>query len=82
MYVKASELLGKVLVRVQELKDALASKQLWTREQSVAQLVKELDGDRAGDRISAIKELNNMHGFNAPTKLDIRGSVGVEVNFD
>ena len=82
LYVAASELMGKVGVRVAELKEALASKQLWTREQSVAQLVKELDGDRAGDRISAIKELNNMHGFNAPTKLDIRGSVGVEVNFD
>ena len=84
IYVDASRLASnpKVSLRLKELKDALASKQLWTREQSVAQLIKELDGDRAGDRISAIKELNNMHGYNAPTKLDIRGSVGVEVNFD
>lgn len=84
IYVKASELAsnGKVAVRLKELKDALASKQLWTREQSVAQLVKELGGDRASDRINAVKELNNMHGFNAPTKLDIRGAVSVVVDFD
>jgi hypothetical protein len=84
VYSKAAQLIGnaKVAQRVAVLKEALASKQLWTREQSVAQLVKELDGDRAGDRINAVKELNNMHGYNAPTKLDIRGTFGVDVNFD
>ena len=84
VYAMASKLAAdhKVTIRLKELRDALASKQLWTREQSVAQLVSELDGDRAGDRINAIKELNNMHGFNAPTKLDIRGTVSVLVDFD
>jgi hypothetical protein len=84
IYVAACRLAAdhKVALRLKELKDALASKQLWTREQSVAQLVSELDGDRAGDRISAVKELNAMHGYNAPTKLDIRGSVSVLVDFD
>ena len=84
IYVNASKLASdtKVALRLKELRDALASKQLWTRERSVLALIAEAEGDRAGDRINALKELNNMHGFNAPTKLDIRGSVGVEVNFD
>ena len=75
LYVAASELMGKVGVRVAELKEALASKHLWTREQSVAQLVSELDGDRAGDRISAVKELNCMHGFNAPVQVNHSGEI-------
>lgn len=70
--VKASQLAsgGKVKVRVKELREELANKSLWTREQSVAVLV-EVIGDlesRGGDKISAVKVLNEMQGFNAPTK--------------
>lgn len=72
---RASELMrnGVIAGRVAELKDELAEKALWTREQSVAVLVGVIgDGEsRAGDKISAVKVLNDMQGFNAPTKLDV-----------
>lgn len=64
---------GEVTARLKELREALANKSLWTREQSVAVLV-EVIGDsesRGGDKISAVKVLNDMQGFNAPTKMDV-----------
>lgn len=73
--VKASQLAsdGKVAVRLQELKAELANKSLWTREQSVAVLIDVIgDGDsKAGDKINSVKVLNEMQGFNAPTKHDL-----------
>jgi phage terminase small subunit len=71
--VKASELMsdGKV-----ELRGALATKALWTREDSVTALRDIAQGSeaRANEIVAAIKELNAMHGFNAPTKheLDVK----------
>ena len=64
---------GEVAARVTELREALASKSLWTREQSVAVLIDVIDDgeSRGGDKISAVKVLNDMQGFNAPTKLDV-----------
>ena len=64
---------GDVTARVKELREALANKSLWTREQSVAVLVNVIDDSesRGGDKISAVKVLNDMQGFNAPTKLDV-----------
>lgn len=62
---------SNVSARVAELRKSLADKSLWTREQSVAALVSETEGDRAADRISAIKALNEMHGYNAPIKSDV-----------
>jgi hypothetical protein len=71
----------KVMLRVQELKAELASKCLWTREQSV-EVLKEIatrQGDeekktlpsKDADRIASIKELNAMHGFNAPIEHNV-----------
>ena len=75
--VKASQLAanGNVSVRIAELKAALASKALWSREDSVYAL-REIATDseaKAAEKVSAIKELNLMHGFNAPTKLELGG---------
>lgn len=72
---------GEIVARIEELKAELASKCLWTREQSV-EVLKEIatrQGDevlgippaRDADRISSIKELNAMHGFNAPIEHDV-----------
>ena len=66
---------SKVAARVKELKDALAKKHLWTREMSVKALVKaykvaESAGQSAG-MTGAVKELNVMHGYNAPIALDL-----------
>lgn len=84
--VKASQVaaVGKVRVRVASLREELANKSLWTREQSVAVLagvVDDMDA-RHGDKISAVKVLNDMQGFNAPTKLEVAAKVSISVNFD
>ena len=63
----------KVSSRVAELKQAIADKGLWTRERSVKALAAIADGSeaKANEIVAAIKELNSMHGFNAPTKQEI-----------
>ena len=75
--VKASQLMadGKVTVRVAELQAELADKQLWTRVDSVTELADIARGaeSKAAEKIAAIKELNLMHGFNAPTKIEMGG---------
>ena len=76
IWSKASELMadGKVTARVTELRAALEEKQLWTREQSVAILSGiTLDKEsKATEKVAAVKELNSMHGFNAPIKVDAK----------
>ena len=73
--VKASELAssGNVSVRLKELRDALSASLIWTREQSVEVLAEIARGSesRPGEKVSAVKELNSMHGFNEATKLDV-----------
>lgn len=77
VWARASELMAysKVAGRVEELRAALAKKELWTRERSIKKLIKALNiskKDRnASGMINAIKELNAMHGFNAPEKIDL-----------
>ncbi|MBV5329146.1 MAG: hypothetical protein JZU65_16215 [Chlorobium sp.] len=60
---------SEVAARVSGLKAEVAAKHLWTREDSVNALKGVVNSpDRAGDVTAAVKELNAMHGFNAPTK--------------
>lgn len=69
--------IGEVKARVQELKSAVASKALWSREDSVLAL-REIAADpeaRSNEKVAAIKELNAMHGFNAPQKVELSGAV-------
>ena len=76
---KASILManGMVRARVDSLKAALESKGLWTREKSVQALAAIADGAeaKANEIVAAIKELNLMHGFNAPSKVEISGAM-------
>ena len=67
----------KVSARVDALQAALESKGLWTRERSVTALAAIADGSeaKANEIVAAIKELNLMHGFNAPTKVEIAGNL-------
>lgn len=52
----------------------LAAIQEWTREQSVKALVEIVyGGNKAAEVIAAVKELNAMHGYNAPTKHELTG---------
>jgi hypothetical protein len=86
IHVNGSKIMAsaKVAQRVAALRAELAEKSLWTREQSVAVLLDVIgDGEaRGSDKISAVKVLNEMQGFNAPTKVDVTGSVTINVNFD
>lgn len=86
IHKRASELMGKGAVagRVAQLREELAAKSLWTREQSVAVLsavVSDMEA-RHGDKISAVKVLNDMQGFNAPTKHEVEAKVNISVHFD
>lgn len=77
IWKRATELMnnGKVAGRVNELKGAIAAKLLWTREKSVSRLADIADDAeaRANEKVAAIKELNAMHGFNAPAKIELSG---------
>ena len=77
----ASHLMGniKVASRVTELKRQVEEKALWTRLDSVQALADIARGGeaRANEKVAAIKELNAMHGFNAPQKIEHGGAIGV-----
>lgn len=82
VHVKASELMatGKVSVRVAELRKRTESKSQWTRDMSVKALVEAYkvarEGKQSGAMTGAIKELNAMHGFNEPMRVDHLSSDG------
>jgi hypothetical protein len=84
IHVNASKLLSdaKVAQRVAELKEKLVTKALWSREMSVKALVssyKVAQGqNNSSGMTGAIKELNAMHGFNAPQKVDISGELSLQ----
>lgn len=67
---------GKVSARLKEIRAALESRSLWSREMSVKALIDaykmaKINGQSTG-MTSAVKELNAMHGYNEPTKLAIQ----------
>lgn len=65
----------EVAHRVAELKEKLENKALWSREMSVHALVQAYkvakEQTSATGMTGAVKELNAMHGFNAPQKHDV-----------
>ena len=73
LWSNASRLMAdsKVLARVDELRGKLEKKELWTREMSVKALIGAYKEGNPTAKIAAVKELNAMHGFNAPTRLDV-----------
>ena len=75
---------SNVSARVAELKEAVAIAALWTRLDSVETLAEIARGAeaRANEKVAAIKELNSMHGFNAPTKHEVAGNFTLNVHFD
>ena len=66
-----------VAARIATLKQQLSTKALWTREDSVRALaaIAAAGGAKAGEIVAAIKELNAMHGFNEPSKLELSGQM-------
>lgn len=81
IHKRASELMsnGEVSGRVAELREQLSAKALWTRQDSVQALISVLSNPESQkDVIAAVKELNAMHGFNAPQKLEVGGVIGIQ----
>lgn len=77
IYARASELMknGKVTDRIKELRSEVQEKQLWSREMSVKALVQAYREGSGAVKVSAVKELNAMHGYNEPAKLNISGNI-------
>ena len=77
IYSKASVLMknGKVLERIRELRSQVQEKQLWSREMSVKALVQAYREGSGSVKVAAVKELNAMHGYNEPAKLNLSGSL-------
>lgn len=77
VHVKACELIrtGKVTARTKELQSTLESKQMWTREMAVAKLLENVKLcerlDKPEPLNNAVKILNSMHGYDAPTKFEL-----------
>lgn len=81
IYKRASELMadGNISGRVAELRQQLSEKALWTRQNSVETLISVLSNPESQkDVIAAVKELNAMHGYNAPQKLEVGGTLGIQ----
>ena len=78
---KAHELMknGEVAARVKELREMLTEKALWSREDSV-NVLKSIANDemnaKPAERVSAVKELNAMHGWNNKQIIDHTSSDG------
>jgi len=77
IYSKASVLMknGKVVERIRELRSEVQEKQLWSREMSVKALVQAYREGSGSVKVAAVKELNAMHGYNEPAKLNISGNL-------
>ena len=77
----ASELMSdpNISSRVSELRQQLSEKALWTRQDSVQALISVLSNPESQkDVIAAVKELNAMHGYNAPQKMELGGTLAVQ----
>jgi hypothetical protein len=81
-WARASELMAdsKVSGRVAELKGKLEAKALWTREMSVKALARAYkiaeQSNNSSGMTGAVKELNVMHGYNEPFKVDLMSRDG------
>ncbi|RDC59773.1 hypothetical protein HME9302_00968 [Alteripontixanthobacter maritimus] len=75
IHVNASKLMAdtKVAQRVEQLRADLAEQQLWSRADSVRVLRSIADTNTGPEaaRVSSVKELNAMHGYNEPAKVDL-----------
>lgn len=76
----ASRLLAdsKINARLSTLREQLAERIMWAREDSVkvlASIAKEEPDAPHPARVSAVKELNAMFGYNAPSKVEHGGTI-------
>ena len=73
VYVQASKLMKnpKVAQRIADLRLEVQEKQLWSREMSVKALVQAYKEGSGSVKVAAVRELNAMHGYNEPAKLNV-----------
>lgn len=82
IWSKASTLAadGKVQARIEEIREEIRDLGLWTREESVLALRAVADQRgvlaKGGEIVAAVRELNAMHGYNAPQKHEHTGGDG------
>lgn len=69
----------KIVARVAELKAQVQEKQLWSREMSIKALIQAYRQGSGAVKVSAVKELNAMHGYNEPAKFNVSGNVAHQV---
>ncbi len=82
---KASILMtdGNVRAMIDNLKQQLADKELWTREDSIRAMIQVIEEpDNQGCKINAVKVINDMQGFNAATKTQVSGTITHENALD
>jgi hypothetical protein len=82
---KASILMtdGNVRAMIDQLKQQLADKELWTREDSIRAMMQVIEEpDNQGCKINAVKVINDMQGFNAATKTQVSGTITHENALD
>lgn len=60
-----------ITTRISAIKKSLENKQLWTREMSVKALIQAYKEGAPSVKVSAVKELNLMHGYNAPQQVNV-----------
>ena len=77
VYVNASKLMknAKITQRIAELRSQVQEKQLWSREMSVKALVQAYREGSGSVKVAAVKELNAMHGYNEPAKINVNGNL-------
>lgn len=77
IYPHASKLMknDKVRTRIAELRESVQEKQLWSREMSVKALVQAYREGSGSVKVAAVKELNAMHGYNEPSKINVNGNL-------
>jgi len=82
LWSSASALLAKreVSARVDAIRAELAERAIWSREQSVKVLSEvAASGEKDADRVRAVAELNKMHGFEAPQRIEHSGGMSVSL---
>lgn len=65
----------KIALRLNEIRQAMVAHIVWEKQESIsvlADIARDIERDaKHSDRVSAVKELNAMHGFNAPQKIQV-----------
>lgn len=62
---------NEIATRVAELKAYIVDEMLWDKSRSIKRLASIAENAKPIESVSAIKELNAMYGFNAPTKTEV-----------